>query len=127
MRYALLTFALWAAACDTQVSGELRLSTPVTTTTAVAHATLWEYDPNVADSSADKLATFERVLVQGVQAVPFTLDPADSDSGLSHYVTADVDLDADGVDEVGDYVVTDFHPVDLGADSLLIPLTPRTP
>ena len=59
--------------------------------------------------------------------MPFTLDPADSDSGLSHYVTADVDLDADGVDEVGDYVVTDFHEVELGAVRVIIPLTPRMP
>ena len=109
------------------MTGELRLSTPVTTSTAVAHATLWEYDPFVADASADPIATFTSTLQNGVQAVPFELDPADSDSGLSHYVTARVDIEGDEQDEIGDYVVTDFHKVELGAERVIIPLTPRMP
>lgn len=127
MRRFAWALLLLAPACAPQVEGELRLSTPVTTTAAVAHATLWQYDRWVADTSADAIARFTVTLQQGVQAVPFALDPDDSDSGLSHYVTADVDLDGDGVDEVGDYVVTDFHAVELGAVGVIIPLTPRPP
>lgn len=127
MRRFVLALALFASACNANVTGELRLSTPVPTDSAVARATLWEYDPFVADASADPIATFEIALQRGVQAVPFSLDPEDSDSGLSHYVTANVDLDDDGVDEVGDYVVTDFHKVELGTDRVIIPLTPRMP
>lgn len=128
MRSAVLAFALVAiAACDPGVTGELRLSTPVTTDTAVAHATLWQYDPDVADAPSDAIARFTTALPRGVQAVPFTLEPDDVDSGLSHYVTADVDLDADGESDIGDYVVTDFHRVELGAERVIIPLTPRMP
>ncbi|MBP8810446.1 MAG: hypothetical protein KBG48_27375 [Kofleriaceae bacterium] len=122
-----LALALLAlAACSDEVSGELRLARPITTATATATVVLWEYDRDVADTSADAIARFVVAPVtQGVQAVPFTLEPADADSGLAHYVTAEVDQDSDGLSEVGDFVVDDFHAVDLGQRDVIIPLVPR--
>ena len=130
MRRFVWVLLLLVPACREQVEGELRLSRPVTTTTAVAHAALWEYDPQIADGAADLLARFAVPVQQGVQAVPFVLDPDDGDSSLSHYVTANVDIvddgdgDTDDAIEDGDFVVTDFHKVDLGASGVIIPLTP---
>lgn len=122
-----LALALVAvAACADDVSGELRLARPVTTATATATVVLWEYDPQVADGAADAVARFVVAPVtQGVQAIPFSLEPADADSGRAHYVTAEVDQDSDGLSEVGDFVVDDFHAVELGQRDVIIPLIPR--
>lgn len=126
MRGALaLALMVGLAGCSDEVTGELRLARPVTTTTARAAVSLWQYDRLVADGSADRIATFELVPVQqGVQAIPFSLVPTDADSALSHYVTASVDLDADGETEVGDFVVDDFNRVELGQTDVIVPLVP---
>lgn len=134
MRRLVLAIALFVPACEAfepacelAVDGELRLSTPVTTSTAVAHATLWQYDPDVAGGAVEPIATFMSSMQRGVQVVPFSLDPAASDDDLAHYVTASVDVDGDGVDELGDYAVTDFHPVAPCGARVILALTPRTP
>ncbi len=114
------------AACDDAVTGELRLTTAVPTAGATAHATLWEYDPQLADGSATALAQFARPdLPAGIQAITFTLAPGDGDGGLRHYVTGWVDVDSDGVDEVGDFVVTGFNQTELGQGGLIVTLAPR--
>ncbi len=116
------------AGCDDAVSGELRLTTTVPTAGGTAHATLWEYDPQIADGSATEIARFEKAgLPAGGQVVTFTLAPDDGDGGLDHYVTGWVDVDGDGVDEVGDFVVTDFNEVELGAAGVVVTLAPRQP
>ena len=124
---ALAIAGLLVAACNDEVSGELRLSTSVPTATATAHATLWEYDPQVADASATPIAQFaSAALAQGEQVIPFVLRPDNADGDRSHYVTALVDLDSDGLDEPGDFVVNDFYKVELGSDGVIITLVPRT-
>ena len=126
--FLLLMIATALAGCDDSVSGELRLTTTVPTAGATAHATLWEYDPQIADGSATAIARFERAdLFDGAKSVPFTLVPDHADSGLGHYVTAWSDVDSDGVDEVGDFGVTDFNKVELGAEGVIVMLAPRQP
>jgi hypothetical protein len=126
--FFLLMIATALAGCDDSVSGELRLTTTVPTAGATAHATLWEYDPQIADGSATEIARFEHAGVPaGGQVVTFTLTPDDGDGGLDHYVTAWVDVDSDGVDEVGDFGVTDFNKVELGAEGVIVMLAPRQP
>ncbi len=129
MRAFLLMLAVAGlAGCDDAVSGELRLTTTVPTAGGTAHATLWEYDPQIADGSATEIARFEEAgLPAGAQVVTFTLAPDDGDGGLDHYVTGWVDVDSDGVDEVGDFVVTDFNKVELGDEGVVVMLAPRQP
>ncbi|MBK7078352.1 MAG: hypothetical protein IPH44_39420 [Myxococcales bacterium] len=128
-RFLLLVLAATAlAGCDDAVSGELRLTTTVPTAGGTAHATLWEYDPQIADGSATEIARFEEAgLPAGAQVVTFTLAPDDGDGGLDHYVTGWVDVDSDGADEVGDFVVTDFNKVKLGDEGVVVMLAPRQP
>lgn len=126
-RFLLLVLAAAAlVGCDDSVSGELRLTTTVPTAGGTAHASLWEYDPQIADGSAIEIARFEHAGVPaGAQVVTFTLAPDDGDGGLDHYVTGWVDVDSDGADEVGDFVVTDFNKVELGDAGVVVMLAPR--
>jgi len=95
-RFLFLVLAAMAlAGCDDAVSGELRLTTTVPTAGGTAHATLWEYDPQIADGSATEIARFEEAgLPAGAQVVTFTLAPDDGDGGTAAE-PADGDAGAD--------------------------------
>jgi|JI9StandDraft_1071089.scaffolds.fasta_scaffold428080_2 hypothetical protein len=127
MRVWSLLIAVGLVGCDDSVTGDLRLIVALGSRDATAHATLWEYDPGLADGSATAIARFERAdLFDGAKSVPFTLVPDHADSGLGHYVTAWIDVDSDGIAEVGDYGVIDFNRVELGDDGVEVFLEPRS-
>lgn len=128
--FALLVLSSVAtlAGCSDRVSGEVQLTPPLSTPAARATIQLWQYDPQVADASADQVGAAEvTTLAAGTDTFAFAIEPTGGDDDLAHYLTALVDLDGDGADEPGDYGVTDFFKVELGQDDAVVVLAPRSP
>ena len=123
-----LSSATTLAGCSDRVSGEVQLTPPLSTPAARATIKLWQYDPLLADATADLVGTAEvTTLTAGTDTFAFAIEPTGGDDDLEHYLTALVDLDGDGADEPGDYNVIDFFKVDLGQDDAVVVLAPRQP
>ncbi len=75
---------------------------------ANATVTVWGYDPDIADVSAD-LITEESFNIDGdTSSGVIVVDDSMLTSGYEFYVTVWIDMDADGTESCGDYVDSDF-------------------